>query len=79
MKGIVMTASDFRDESFGSYIRAGSLKPVDHVMWTESGTARADDSAAKSNSAAAARQVTGFLNEPMDEIARLYVEQPFSW
>ena len=79
MKGIVMTPSDFRDESFGSTARTGSLKPVEHVMRSDGGTARADNQAANSNSAAAERPAGGFLNESIDEIARLYVESPFSW
>lgn len=79
MKGIVMTPSDFRDESFGSLNRTGSLKPVEHVMRSEGGTARAEDQPVNSNSAAANHPANGFFNESIDEIARLYVQSPFSW
>lgn len=79
MKGIAMTPSDFRDESFGSTPRAGSLKPVEHVMRRDGGSASTDDQAANSNSVSSSRQASGFFSDSVDEIARLYVESPFSW
>ncbi|MFM7155580.1 MAG: hypothetical protein ACKOZV_15785 [Bacteroidota bacterium] len=72
-----MTPADFQGE-FGSNasISQGS-RPALHLVSDQTQTTSTDKGEAKQGGAQ--RPKSGFLNQSIDEIARLYVESPFSW
>jgi hypothetical protein len=78
MKGIAtMSPADFQSEYSSQTGLAYQSRPAlqllgqDHVLQNENGQA--------ANGGSAAKPQSGFLNQSIDEIARLYVESPFSW
>ena len=78
MKGIAtMTPADFQSE-FGSNTASTQPKrPALHVVGQDH--TQQNEAGQAAGNASAPRQQAGFLNQSIDEIARLYVESPFSW
>lgn len=78
MKGIAkMSPADFQSE-YGSHSSvAHQSRPALHVVGQD--RAPQNDGGQAPSSTAASNQKAGFLNQSIDEIARLYVESPFSW
>ena len=79
MKGIAtMTPADFQSEYGSQSDISPSARPALHVVSHEQPALRGDGADSVSPRAAQ-RPQSGFLNQSIDEIARLYVESPFSW
>ena len=78
MNGIAtMSPADFQSE-YGS--QAGVVhqsRPVLHVVGQDQSSQT--DSAQSVGGGSVSKPQSGFLNQSIDEIARLYVESPFSW
>lgn len=78
MKGIAaMSPADFQSE-YGSHSNmAHQTRPALHVVGQDH--ASQSDGGQSANASTVPGQKAGFLNQSIDEIARLYVESPFSW
>lgn len=78
MKGIDMMNSDFQTTlSVGNVASLAAAQPFNCAA--EDRFVPQSNANERSNSGAAQRAQSGFLAQSVDEIARLYVESPFSW
>lgn len=78
MKGIAtMTPADFQSEFDSNTASSQPKRPALHVVGQDQPQQNVAGQVAANGSAS--RQQAGFLNQSIDEIARLYVESPFSW
>ena len=79
MKGIAtMTPADFQSEFAANHNLTATARPTLHLIHADCPESQGKVGNPTSQ-ASVTRQSSGFLNQSMDEIARLYCESPFSW